>query len=67
MGGALSVEMRYGGVCDLLVAFAIHSLPRCRCSSLLLLLWTEMVTCGVAASFLSRLVSSVVVGGGSRW
>jgi len=78
LGGALSVEMRYGGGCDLLVALTTCSLPRHCCSLLLLLLWTPMVACGITALLLSRLVLSVcavvvvcgwtmVVGGGSQW
>jgi len=78
LGGALSVEMRYGGVCDLLVALATCSLPRHHHLLLLLLLWTATVACGIAVSFLSRLVllvcavvvvhsQMIVAGGGSWW
>ena len=71
LGRALSVETRYGGVCDLLVALATRSLPRHHCSLLLLLLWTATVACGIV--FVEPGVISVCWGGcawsndGCRW
>ena len=68
---ALSVETRYGGVCDLLVALTTHSLPRHHCLLLLLLLWTATVACG--AIFVEAGVIIVCRGGcprsddGCRW
>jgi len=78
LGGALSVETRYGGGCDLLVALATHSLPRHCYSLLLLLLWTATVTCGIMALLLLRVVllvcavvvvcsQTMVASGGSQW
>ena len=60
LGRALSVETRYGGVCDLLVALATCSLPQHHCS-LLLLLWTATAACGVV--FVEAGVISVCWGG----
>ena len=61
LGRALSVETRYGGVCDFLVALATRSLPRHCCSLLLFLLWTATAACGIV--FVEAGVISVCWGG----